>query len=373
MDYRTELGYPDDLRPNAGGGYESDISTQLLSMGCAICGRPLRDPVSLERGWGPICDDKYMGGAGEAGVWNALQTFDEVEAEAALRSTPTVVPTRWIEPTRIASKGETLPDGEKAKGGEILDGKPLKPGSLRQYLVKHGGDPDRPNAPWRHEAEARRKLVSLGIWYASRAVTFGYDEDVIGAEKVDPRWEVVASVQRIARAFNLSGAADRMTQFYGAKVVKNYQEQFKALRCDNKTILFERVRSDHVISPGTRWSRKAGTNVLRIHVPMNATFNDQARQNRAIFFSFEKEEPYFWRYFQQKDLRQVVNLVQGIFGDQVCVTQDQQDRGEVMYRERIIATSVAVMDLRTQEVRWFSKYEADRLAASPRYKVVKVK
>lgn len=40
-------------------GYESARSTVLLATHCLCCGRPLRDPLSVETGVGPVCRDKY--------------------------------------------------------------------------------------------------------------------------------------------------------------------------------------------------------------------------------------------------------------------------------------------------------------------------
>lgn len=39
--------------------YEDAPSTRLLATHCAACGRPLRDAVSVERGMGPDCAEKY--------------------------------------------------------------------------------------------------------------------------------------------------------------------------------------------------------------------------------------------------------------------------------------------------------------------------
>ena len=49
---------------NTTSGYESAPSTILLATHCAACGRALRDAVSVERGVGPDCAEKY--GYGEA-------------------------------------------------------------------------------------------------------------------------------------------------------------------------------------------------------------------------------------------------------------------------------------------------------------------
>lgn len=44
--------------------YENAVSTRLIATHCAVCRRPLRDAVSVERGVGPDCAERY--GYGEA-------------------------------------------------------------------------------------------------------------------------------------------------------------------------------------------------------------------------------------------------------------------------------------------------------------------
>jgi len=390
----------DELARNAE-GYEKDISTQLLRMGCAICGRPLRDPVSLERGWGPICDDKYVGGSGHARVWQQMERdFDPEAAAAAMREAPLIEPMRWLEPIlnpstgkpyieRIFKKGEELPDGTKAQGGEIVTKtKPLRPGSLRDYWEKKGGNADDPNAPWRHDIDLRRTMVSNGIWYASRAVSFGFDGDVVSAQKVDPKWMVVASVQRFARAVGLPGAANRMTEFYGAKMVKYIQAQRKATKkaSAKKGIVFEHVPADYQVEQWDTQARRkrvmaVGEHAMRVHVPYSQEFNDLAWENKDIFFGREgekgawsyalaKTEAMYWRYFNQRDLRQVVNIISGVFGDQMCITRQMltvEDRKRKI-RER--EGKVCVLDVSTGTSRLFSKEVADRLVKGSEYETV---
>src|SRR6266567_2564619 len=40
-------------------GYEQEAGTVMLATSCLICGRPLRDPESIERGVGPYCAQKH--------------------------------------------------------------------------------------------------------------------------------------------------------------------------------------------------------------------------------------------------------------------------------------------------------------------------
>jgi SWI/SNF-related matrix-associated actin-dependent regulator 1 of chromatin subfamily A len=62
--------------------YESESGTKLLATHCLICGRALRDPESIERGIGPICNEKHFApGAG-------TQSADEDALEDALNRAP---------------------------------------------------------------------------------------------------------------------------------------------------------------------------------------------------------------------------------------------------------------------------------------------
>lgn len=362
-------------------GYEQDVSTQLLRFGCAVCGRPLRDPTSLERGWGPVCDDKYMGGAGAARVWAQMeQTFDAEATAAAIDEAPRLVPEGWVEPVkppvieRVFKKGDELPEGGVARGGEILvKTYPLKVKSLRDFWIERGGKPDDPRARWRTDPEIRRKLVSNGIWYASRAVTYGFSDDVVTAEKVDPKWMVVAAVQRLARAVGLPGAADRMTEFYGAKVFKQMARQVAAKRAPedkfvNETIVFERVpetyRTRFWGSRQQRWIESrdvVGPNTLRVSTPFSDEWNRLSRGNKQIFFTYEKEEPYFWRYFHQEHLQEVINILQGVFSDRMCITRPMTTPAERAEKQREQQGRVPVLDVETATVRYFEPAVAQKL------------
>lgn len=339
-------------------GYETDIATVLLQINCTFCGKALRVPESIERGFGPDCDENYMGGMGAAIVAGKMEAlFNEAEAAEALRSAPTLVPTTWIEPTRVATKGQIIetPEGQvAAKGGEVLESRPLKPGSLREYWRKKGGDADDPAAPWRQNAEVRAALVSYGIWYASRAVTFGFEGSESTAQKVDPRFLVVASVQRFARAVGLVAAADRMANFYAARVMKVVKAQITRVEKELRdAIIFE---TD--VPPAHRPFRSAlGPGMVRLHAPYSEQYNRLARENKDVFVAFEKDPPYFWRYFHKDNLRKVINLLQEAFGDRPSITRKMRTPEERMQRSRL----KRVVDTWTGEVRLFSPDVARRL------------
>lgn len=381
--------HDNDLFRNGAGGYESDISTQLLRVSCAICGRPLRDPTSLERGWGPVCDEKRMGGSGGAHVWAAMENFDPETFASAVREAPTVVPTRWIEPVANASgkltivklfkKGENLPDGTKALGGEVqTPGRPLRPGSMREYLENKGGSPDDPHAAWRSGSEVRRLMVSGAIWYASRAVTFGFDGDVVSAEKVDPKWLVVAAAQRLARAAGLDAVAEAMTEFYASSVTRIFSAHMKRAKKNEgkKGFVFESVPSDHVMevydpNAGRKVRQAVGPGTIRVHVPYSQEFNDLARKNSHIFFAYEGEKnfwPYkyqnyamFWRYFNVRHLREVNNIIQGIWDDVVVTSRTMTTVERRLAYVKHTEGKDAVIDTATNVVKYVTHSVASKL------------
>lgn len=55
------------------GGYEDAPSTKMLATNCAFCGKELRDAPSIERGYGPICANKY-------GMPHGMDPNDRAEA-----------------------------------------------------------------------------------------------------------------------------------------------------------------------------------------------------------------------------------------------------------------------------------------------------
>lgn len=319
-------------------GYEQDISTQLLAMQCVFCGKPLRAVVSLERGYGPICDENRMGGVGAEQVGAALRNFDENAVQQIIEDAPDIAPERWIEPTKIAAEGDKLtgPDGEEviAKGGEIVASRPIHPGSLRAYWEKMGGRADDPRAKWRRDPEVRMKMFSGGIWYASRAVTLGFDGDVVTANKVDPRFLVVASVQQFARAIGMLSAADALAGFYAAKVAAVAKESaYGGAKKERAQIIIEgRLQDSHM---PTGWHPEPG--MLRVHAPYNEQYNRLARENRDVFLTYMKDGPLFWRYFRDEHLQTVVNILQEAFGSQMA-TMREPTPAEALGKELVVDT-----------------------------------
>ena len=70
--------------------------------------------------------------------------------------------------------------------------------------------------------------------------------------------------------------------------------------------------------------RDTGKGTTQVHTPYDEKWNSLARQNRKIFFVAPEKEGegsnvYWWRTFHNGDLRQVANLLQGVFGDQLTL------------------------------------------------------
>ena len=350
--------------------YALDISTQLMEVACAVCGRPLRAPISIERGIGPECDAKiYFGGATEAATERALALFDEHLAREVIESAPNVPPPEWGDPVRIASEGEQLPDGTTAKGGEVLEWRPIRVPGLRDYLKSRD-----PKEEWRRDLQARLNLMSKALWYASRAVTFGFGQQEVSALKVDPAHEVVATCQRLARAFGLESCAYSMTHFYSARMLTLIKTKLgddlklatELQEARAKAIIFERVPPSYWPS-GAR--QEVGQNVMRLHAPYDPAYNEKARELRGVFFTFEKDPPYFWRFFNTKHMAQVVNLLSAVFGDRKVISRDMvtasQRKTEVSKRSMVL-----IADVETGEVRYFSPETAARFKGSKRFRRV---
>ena len=70
--------------------YETAPSTLLLATHCACCNRPLRDAVSVERGVGPDCAEKYgYAEAQGAADWAAVPSFLMTPIEASFNAAAT--------------------------------------------------------------------------------------------------------------------------------------------------------------------------------------------------------------------------------------------------------------------------------------------
>jgi hypothetical protein len=72
--------------------YEAAPATALVATHCALCGRPLVDAESVERGIGPVCADKYGAAAGPTeNRATANQLIWEIAAQPAANDVPAKV------------------------------------------------------------------------------------------------------------------------------------------------------------------------------------------------------------------------------------------------------------------------------------------
>jgi len=78
--------------------YEDAPSTRLLATQCAMCGRPLRDAVSIERGVGPDCAEKF----GYAEAQGAPQWS---RAAALLAAAGVPLPEDWTKDAHVVVNG----------------------------------------------------------------------------------------------------------------------------------------------------------------------------------------------------------------------------------------------------------------------------
>ncbi|MSO37444.1 MAG: DEAD/DEAH box helicase [Acidimicrobiia bacterium] len=67
---------------HSAGGYRESLGSAALASNCVFCRRPLLDVESIERGYGPICAEKYMLPHGEGGI------IDDKALGAAMESAP---------------------------------------------------------------------------------------------------------------------------------------------------------------------------------------------------------------------------------------------------------------------------------------------
>jgi len=161
---------------NRSGGWENAISTKTLATHCVFCGRALRDPISVDRGYGPECAEKH---------WM-----------------PHSVPTS-VDPAGI----------ERAMA--------MAPAVLREAWERIGGAADESDAAWRVSPETRRQMLSIGLHYGALAVSFGPAEASVVRGKVDSAKQCIAAVQGFAQAAGYAAAAERMREKYIEKLEGN--------------------------------------------------------------------------------------------------------------------------------------------------------
>ena len=155
--------------PGAGGGWENALSTKLAATRCCFCARSLRDPESIERGYGPECAEKF------------------------------VMPT-------------SMPDSlDEAAAVRALN---MMPPLLRGSMERIGGKVGDPQAEWRTSPASRRQMVSTGLYIGALAVSFGADQMSVIRAKIDSSKQVLAALQQMSKAFGYSRCSDRLATKY---------------------------------------------------------------------------------------------------------------------------------------------------------------
>jgi hypothetical protein len=254
-----------ESEPSSGGGWETAISTQLLASHCVFCHHPLRDPISVERGYGPECAEKH---------WmpdSVPDYLDVAIAEKAMRMAPKVLLEAW---------------------------------------ERTGGKVDDPDAAWRESAETRRQMLSLGLHYGALAVSFGASEQSVVRRKVDSAKQCVAAVQQFALAAGYAKCATRLVDKYMAQLEEAASSGGKALE---KMIVFRR-------------SSRPG--ILGVHTPFIGSVQWRAwcSENRSLFqhaeYKDEGKARLYFRYFAEEKLGFIVNALAGIFGDALVLDPD---------------------------------------------------
>ena len=155
--------------PGSGGGWEGALSTRLAATNCCFCGRELRDPQSIERGYGPECAEKH---------WMPDAMPESLDVEAALRAFA------------------------------------LMPQLLRASMERLGGKVSDPEAEWRASPEVRRTMVSSALYIGALAVSFGANEISVIRARIDSSKQVLASLQQMARAFGYERCSSRLATKY---------------------------------------------------------------------------------------------------------------------------------------------------------------
>lgn len=143
--------------------YEDALSTQLLATHCGMCGRPLRDPQSIERGIGPDCYERaLMFDARGPGPLN------EELFVAALKQAPQMLQERLL----------------KISG-------PIEQGTWKNFGV-------------------RRDMVSVALHHAALATSFGSDGTQTNRQGYDTAKAVIATTHALALAGGFNATAERI-------------------------------------------------------------------------------------------------------------------------------------------------------------------
>jgi hypothetical protein len=238
------------------GGYEQALSTKLLATHCIFCGRPLRDPQSVQRGYGPDCAEKYA------------QDF-----------------THGYPPTDIDVAG-TIAALEMA------------PDPLKSRWRQMGGSTEDLSAPWMTDPEIRREMLSVGLHYGAMAVSYGSDQLKTVRERVDAAMLTIVALQHFADAVGYGVVAQKIRDRFLTRLEN--QDHIRFIRSPSR--------------PGA----------IGVHTPYNDQWLRVARGSGKLFYASERRDKFFFRYFHEQDLGQVINMLQGVFGDAFCINPEGQ-------------------------------------------------
>ena len=158
----------EEIAPYAAGkgGYETALATGLLATNCCVCGRPLLDADSVQRGYGPDCRDKYM------------------------------MPDRMTE----------QPDRDLMR--QAFE---VAPGSMRTALTKVA-----PVSHW-DDADVRQKLVNVATFHAALAVSYGGNTKLTNENGIDTSKLVIAAFQALAMGAGYSKLATRLIATFASR------------------------------------------------------------------------------------------------------------------------------------------------------------
>lgn len=177
----------------------------------------------------------------------------------------------------------------KADLDQMNDAMALAPAPLKKawdtILREVGGDLG--------SEDARTAMVMVGLKVASMAVSYGADGARTSVIRVDSAMLAVVCMHNFAKAAGWTNVSQSM-----------YSRYHKELRSG----VLRMKNAEH--RPG----------VIGIHAPYDEQWGTACYENPSLFLSSEKQPPYFWRYFHESDMRDVVNMLQSCFGDALVET-----------------------------------------------------
>lgn len=240
-------------------GYAHAVTAHMAPSHCSICGRALVDADSVQRGYGPICAEKYM---------------------RPMRATGP------LSPALLAKAHEMAPE------------------RLRKRLLAVA-----PLRDW-EDPDVRHKLVNVAVYHASIATSYGDSAKSIQENGIDISHVVVAAVQTLVRGAGYDQLAERLITTHA----KENQQRRQGRETDEG---YGKGEADITIefTDGTQ-------RMMRLATPFSESFNAAARK-AGLFPKFEKVGRTFWRLFKTEDINKVVNLVTSVFGDVIALGPDR--------------------------------------------------